>query len=77
VYGYRMPEQTFEPDDRFWVSPVAVDALECVELGDLLALHAEARIELRIAPGLLAFWDKVVETTLDYSGIRLRNAATA
>jgi hypothetical protein len=77
VYAYRMPEETFELDDRFWVSPAAVDAIERVELGDLLALHADARIELRIAPGLLAFWDTVVSSTLDYSGIRLRNATPA
>ena len=74
VYAYRMPEETFEPWDRFWISRAAVEPLELVELGDLLELHAGARIELRIAPELLAFWDKVVNSTLDFSGIRLRNA---
>ena len=77
VYAYRMPEDTFELADRFWISPVAVGAIERVELGDLLALHADAGIELRIAPALLDLWEKIVETTLDYSGIRLRNAAAA
>jgi Family of unknown function (DUF6886) len=60
----------FVPGRR--VHAVAVDAL-----GDLLALHAEAGIELRIAPGLLAVWDAVVASTLDFSGIRLRNATLA
>lgn len=77
VYAYRMPEETFELEDRFWISSSTVDAIERVELGDLLALHAEANIELRVAPGLLELWERVVSSTLDYSGIRLRNAALA
>jgi hypothetical protein len=74
VYAYRLPDETFEPFDRFWISRGAVEPLELVELGDLLALHADAGIELRIAPELLELWDKVVNSTLDFSGIRLRNA---
>jgi hypothetical protein len=77
VYAYRMPEETFELEDRFWISAVAVDALERRALGDLLALHADADIELRITPGLLELWDAVVASTLDFSGIRLRNATLA
>ena len=75
VYAYRMPEQTFALEDRFWISAETVVPLELVELGDLLRRHADAEIELRIAPGLLALWDEVVASTLDFSGIRLRNAA--
>ena len=74
VVAYRLPEASFEPDDRFWVSRETVDPLELVELGDLLARHAEARIELRVAPALYPLWDSVVASTLDFSGIRLRNA---
>jgi hypothetical protein len=48
--------------------------LGIVELGDLLARHTEAGNELRIAPTLYPLWDRVIETTLDFSGIRLRNA---
>jgi hypothetical protein len=77
VYAYRMPEETFELEDRFWISASTVDALERRVLGDLLALHADAGIELRIAPGLLALWEAVVASTLDFSGIRLRNATLA
>lgn len=39
--------------------------------------RAGAGIELRIAPGLLTLWDAVVASTLDLSGIRLRNATLA
>jgi hypothetical protein len=74
VVAYRLPEETFEPWDRFWVSRETVEPLELVELGDLLACHADARIELRIAPALYPLWDEVVASTLDFSGIRLRNA---
>jgi hypothetical protein len=74
VVAYRLPEASFEPEDRFWVTRESVDPLELVELGDLLARHAEARIELRVAPALYPLWDSVVASTLDFSGIRLRNA---
>jgi hypothetical protein len=77
LYAYRMPPEPFDvvEDDRFYIASTTVDALECVEMGDLLARHAAAGIELRIAPALYPLWDRVIETTLDFSGIRLRNAA--
>jgi hypothetical protein len=74
VVAYRLPESGFEPEDRFWVTRETVEPLELVELGDLLTRHAEARIELRVAPALYPLWDSVVASTLDFSGIRLRNA---
>ena len=74
VYAYRLPPETFEPWDKFLVSRETVVPLEVVELGDLLARHADAGNELRIAPSLYPLWDKVIATTLDFSGIRLRNA---
>jgi hypothetical protein len=77
LYAYRMPPEPFDvvEDDRFYIASMPVEAIECVEVGDLLARHAAAGIELRIAPALYPLWDKVIETTLDFSGIRLRNAA--
>jgi hypothetical protein len=72
--AYRLPGDTFEPEDRYWISPVAVEPIERVGLPDLLALHADAEIELRIAPRLLDLWERVIASTLDFSGIRLRNA---
>ena len=74
VFAYRLPEESFEPWDRFFVSRETVVPLECAPLGDLLCLHADALIELRVAPSLRPLWDTVVESTLDFSGIRLRNA---
>ena len=77
LHAYRLPDATFEPEDRYWISSVAVESIERVELRDLLALHADAEIELRIAPQLLDLWERVIASTLDFSGIRLRNATLA
>jgi hypothetical protein len=75
VVAYRLPEETFAPDeDRFWISDVAVEPLELVELGDLVARHEDAGIELRTEKSLLRLWDHVVRSSLGFSGIRLRNA---
>jgi hypothetical protein len=70
VYAYRMPEESFEAWDRFWVSRATLEPLELVELGDVPARHADSRIELR----MLGLWESVIGSTLDFSGIRLRNA---
>jgi hypothetical protein len=70
-----MPEATFVQDEnRFWTSSEPVEPVELVELGDLVERHEDAGIELRTEPALLRFWTSVVASTLEYSGIRLRNA---
>jgi hypothetical protein len=71
-----MPPEPFDvvEDGRFYIASIEVDALEVIELGDLLARHADAGKELRIAPSLYPLWNRVIESTLDFSGIRLRNA---
>lgn len=75
--AYRLPEETFERLDRFWVSREPVEPLELVELGDLVDRHERAGIELRTEPELLRLWAEVISSSLDYSGIRLRNAASS
>jgi hypothetical protein len=76
LFAYPLPDASFEPYPRaagYWVSRAPVEPLECVELGDLLARHADAGIELRVVPELRPLWERVVASTLGFSGIRLRN----
>ncbi len=76
VFAYRLPADTFESYDRaagYWVSRAAVVPTEVVVLGDLLMRHADAGIELRIVPQLEQLWQQVIASSLEFSGIRLRN----
>jgi hypothetical protein len=76
LFAYSLPERSFEPYGRaagYWVSREAVEPLERVELRDLPARHAEAGIELRVVPDLRSLWERVIGSTLEFSGIRLRN----
>jgi hypothetical protein len=77
VLAYRLPEPAFERWDRSWISRSAVEPLELVELGDLVDRHAKADIELAVDGELAALWQRVIASTLDFSGIRLRNATMA
>lgn len=79
LYAYRLPADRFRP----FGSPVPnahvaqhpVEPLGPAEpVGDLLRLHAEAGIQLRVLDNLWPFWDNVTASSVDFSGIRLRNA---
>ncbi len=77
VVAYRLPEEPFERWDRFWIADRAVEPVEMVALGDLVGRHEAAGIELGTEEDLPAFWERVTSSTLDFSGIRLRNATMA
>jgi hypothetical protein len=78
VVAYRLPEETFVHDgDGFWISRTPVEPVDLVELGDLLARHASAEIGLRFLPSIWPLWERVSSSTLEFSGIRLRNAEPA
>lgn len=77
VVAYRLPETSFAPDPEvggYWLSREPVVPLEVVELGDLVELHARAEIPLHAVPNLWPVWDRVAASTLEFSGMRLRNA---
>jgi hypothetical protein len=78
VYAYRFAESAFSP---FGTPPHAVVSTTAAEplgppepIGDLLGLHEEAGIQLRVLPNLWGFVDVAAASSLGFSGIRLRNA---
>jgi hypothetical protein len=80
VVAYRLPADTFAPHPDvggYWLSVEPVVPIEVVELGDLLALHATSEIELRLVSNLWPLWNRVVASSLEFSGIRLHNAKPA
>ncbi|PSL57610.1 hypothetical protein B0I31_102589 [Saccharothrix carnea] len=78
LYAYRFDVRPFRPfgdppNAHVATEPVApLGAPEAV--GDLLALHEDAGIEVRLMATLWPFWHRVAVSTLGFSGIRLRNA---
>ena len=78
LYRYTMPNATFALNDAtagHWVSREPVAPLAVEPVGDLLAALAGAGVELRVTPRLVALWRRVIDSTLEYSGTRMRNAA--
>ena len=78
VVAYRLPEATFAPDPDvggYWLSRETVAPVERVALGDLVARHESAEIELRAVSSIWPIWNRVVDSSLEFSGIRLHNAA--
>lgn len=78
LVAYRLPPEPFtayEQTGGYWVAREPVVPISVDPLGDLLALHETAAIELRLVPNLWPLWDRVVASSLEFSGVRLRNAA--
>jgi hypothetical protein len=77
LYAYRLPTEPFRPHEvgGYWVADKPVEALEQLITDDLLGRHASANIELRITPSLGPFWRRVTNSTVAFSGSRLRNTA--
>jgi len=77
LYLYRMPPERFLEDSDvagYWVSRETVDPLDVVEIDGLIGRHAAAGIVLHGVPNLWPLWEDVIASTLEFSGIRLRNA---
>jgi len=80
VFAYRFDAGPFRPfgDARHPHAHVAVEPVVPLAppepIGDLLALHEDAGIELRVMANLWPFWEAVTASTVEFSGIRLRNA---
>ncbi|WP_283136349.1 DUF6886 family protein [Rhizohabitans arisaemae] len=79
LFAYRFSAEHFrpygEPVPNAFVATEPVEPLGPPEpVGDLLRLHEDAGIQLRVLDNLWGFWDAVITSSLGWSGIRLRNA---
>jgi hypothetical protein len=77
LYGYALDAAEFSPwpeADGYQVADHPVRPLRVEPLGDLLAHHQAAGIELRLVPTLWPLIDAVVGSGLPFSIIRKRNA---
>jgi hypothetical protein len=78
LYAYRLPCGPFRPHEvagGYWVADEQVDAVDQVILDDLADRHAAAGIELRVTPSIWPFWRRATNSTVAFSGSRLRNSA--
>jgi hypothetical protein len=77
LYRYAMPPETFTQVDEtagHWVSRTGVSPLGIDTIDDLLGAIVAAGAELRVMPALFELWGRVIASTLEFSGTRLRNA---
>lgn len=80
LFAYRFDAADFSPhgDEPVRNAHVATQTVRPLgppePIGDLLTLHAEAGIELRVVDSVWPWWRAVITTTVGFSGIRLRNA---
>ena len=78
LFAYRFDPTPFEPwpdADGHWVTSATVEPLGVEPVGDLLARHADAGIELRVVASLWHLHDAVVDSTLRFSMVRMADAA--
>ena len=78
LYQYELPTATFEPVDAgagYYISRAPVVPLGIATIDDLLGELLACDIELRVMPSLWPLCDAVVASSLQFSCIRMRNAA--
>jgi hypothetical protein len=78
IFLYQLPADSFEIADveaGYYTSRNTVRPIERTLIADVVQKHADLGIELRIVESLWPLWDRVIASTLCFSGIRLRNAA--
>lgn len=74
VFEPRVAPTAQVPGAYVWLATEAVSPLGPAEpAGDLLELHREAGIQLRLVDSLWPWWDAVTASSVGFSGIRLRN----
>ncbi|MED3497216.1 DUF6886 family protein [Brevibacillus agri] len=79
LYQYTFAADLFSCLDEgagYFVSSKSVQPVEVTAMGDLLARLAQANIELRITPSLMPLKAALLDSSLQFSMIRMRNAVT-
>jgi hypothetical protein len=77
VYRYELDAEWFVPwedADGQWVSHSEIEPVSVAPVGDLLAAHSAAQIELRVVPSLWPLHDMVRHMEFDFSIVRMHNA---
>lgn len=77
LYQYAFDASAFTPwpdATGQWICSREVEPRSVTPVGDLLAAHAEAEIELRLVPSLWPLRDLAVSDQWDYSIVRMSNA---
>lgn len=79
LYRYHLPPDTFKlalEDERtqYYISHQSVTPLSVVCIDDLLKALTDFGIEFRVMPSLWPLYDAIVNSTLAFSIIRMRNA---
>ncbi len=77
IYRYEFENTGFVPwadADGQWIADREVVPIRVTPVGDLLAAHARAAIELRIVPSLWPLRDIAVQGEFDFSLVRMHNA---
>lgn len=77
LYAYEFDPVPFKPkvaEAGYWVTGAEVGPLSVTTMGDLLARHVEAGIEVRIVRNLWPLIDAIVASGLEFSIIRKANA---
>ena len=77
IYRYEFEAAGFLPwvdADGQWISDRMVTPISVVPVGDLLAAHVDAGIELRIVPTLWPLHDVARGGEFDFSLVRMHNA---
>lgn len=77
MFVYRFdsaPFTLYNADAGYYSTTQTIEPVSVEPIGDLLALHAQAGIELRIVPNLWPIIDAIVASGLGFSIIRKMNA---
>jgi len=78
LFCYQLPGETFECRDRtagYFVSRTAVKPTRVDVIQDPVLAILQRGVELRVLPDLWSLRDAVIESTLEFSIIRWRNAS--